>query len=278
MKAFPAVNVGMGECEDFFGFEPFQQSAPYAQAAAACGASVRWCELAEGRALVIERARLRMILRGPVWQGGVTPRDQAKALRSLARWPGLTIATPETRVQGFGFVPLVTPMHHAIWYLGPEMRKGFSGKWRNRLTQAETSGLRVVPGNRSTLDCLLREEAALRRDRGYRSLPQAFTTALPQAALRLWDWRPDGGSEGAMAFVVHGSSATYHLGWASERARQAGVHTAMLVRAAEALQAEGVRWLDLGSVDTERAPGLARFKLGTGARLRQLGPTVLVLP
>ncbi|MGL4236328.1 hypothetical protein [Tabrizicola sp.] len=52
----------------------------------------------------------------------------------------------------------------------------------------------------------------------------------------------------------------------------------MLTRAAEALAAEGVRWLDLGSVDTEAAPGLARFKLGTGAGLRRLGATMLVLP
>jgi hypothetical protein len=52
----------------------------------------------------------------------------------------------------------------------------------------------------------------------------------------------------------------------------------MLARAAEALAAEGLRWLDLGTVDTEAAPGLARFKLGTGARLRRLGATCLVLP
>ena len=44
------------------------------------------------------------------------------------------------------------------------------------------------------------------------------------------------------------------------------------------LRAEGVRWLDLGSVDTEAAPGLARFKLGTGAALKRLGATCLVLP
>ena len=49
-------------------------------------------------------------------------------------------------------------------------------------------------------------------------------------------------------------------------------------QAAQALRAEGVRWLDLGSVDNEAAPGLARFKLGTGARLCRLGATCLVLP
>jgi hypothetical protein len=52
----------------------------------------------------------------------------------------------------------------------------------------------------------------------------------------------------------------------------------MLLQAVEALRAEGVLWLDLGQVDTEAAPGLARFKLGTGADLRRLGATCLVLP
>lgn len=82
----------------------------------------------------------------------------------------------------------------------------------------------------------------------------------------------------AMAVVVHGTSATYHLGWGAEAARSKGVHGLMLTHVAEGLAAEGVRWLDLGSVDSERAPGLARFKLGTGAKLRRLGSTCLVLP
>ena len=96
--------------------------------------------------------------------------------------------------------------------------------------------------------------------------------------MEVWEWRQHGDIGAAMAFVRHGSTATYQLGWSSDAARKAGAHAVMLLTAAEALQADGVSWLDLGSVDTERAPGLARFKLGTGASLRQLGATVLVLP
>ena len=260
----------MTECKEFAGFLPFQQSTPYAAAAAASGARVRWCELEGGRALVVERGRLRLVQRGP--QAG------ARALRRLARWPGLTIATPETALSGFGLIPLVTPMHQAIWDLGQDLRAELSGKWRNRLTVAEKSGIEAQPGDGSTLSRLLQEEALQRQARGYRSLPPQFTQGLATADLRLWGWRKDGDWAAAMAFVVHGTSATYHLGWGSDAARQAGVHPVMLMTAALALQAEGVRWLDLGSVDTDRAPGLARFKLGTGARLRRLGATVLVLP
>jgi hypothetical protein len=40
----------------------------------------------------------------------------------------------------------------------------------------------------------------------------------------------------------------------------------------------GVRMLDLGLIDTERAAGLARFKLGAGARPLALGATSLNAP
>lgn len=268
----------MDKCETFDGFLPFQQSAPYAEAALASGARVRWCDLDAGRALVVERGRLRLVSRGPVWAAGCTTDDQRRGLRQLARWPGMTIATPETGVQGFGLVPLVTPMHHAIWRLDADLRAGLAGKWRNRLAAAERAGVTTHPGSRATLDRLIVEEQRQRQDRGYRSLPAVFTQSLPPEAVRIWEWRQDGDLGAAMVFVRHGGSATYHLGWGSEVARRLGAHTVMLTAAASALQAEGVGWLDLGSVDTERRPGLARFKLGTGAVLRRLGATLLVLP
>lgn len=268
----------MALCEEFAGFLPLQQSLPYAAAVQACGARIRWDEGQGQRILMVERGRLRLISRLRPGQPGADAADQRRALRRLARWPGLTIATPETEVRGPGLVPLVTPMHHAIWRLGPDWRAGLAGKWRNRLVAAERAGVDLRRGDRATLARLIAAEALQRRQRGYRGLPPAFAEMLPPGDLRLWEWNRAGEMEAAMCFVVHDGSATYHLGWGSGHARKAGVHALMLARAAEALRAEGVRWLDLGSVDTERAPGLARFKLGTGARLHRLGATVLVLP
>jgi Acetyltransferase (GNAT) domain len=277
-KSFLAVNHAMSDCEDFDAFRPLQQSEPYACAARSCGANVRWLDLGCGTALVVERRGMRLISRGPVWATGVSGADMARALRRLARWPGVTLVTPESPVPGFGIVPLVTPMHHAVWSLGPDLAAGMAGKWRNRLVAAERAGVQVHPGGARTLDHLIAAEGLQRRQRRYRALPAGFTRGLPAGALRIWDWDPGSGIAAAMAFVVHGTSATYHLGWASDAARQAGVHGVMLMQAARSLRAEGVRWLDLGSVDSEAAPGLARFKLGTGAELRRLGPTCLVLP
>lgn len=248
-------------------FVPLQQSAPYAAAVAGGGARVRWLE---GSVLAVERGRLRLISR-------CVGLDRA-GLRRLACWPGITVATPEVRVVGFGLVPLVTPMHHAVWALGPDLRAGMARNWRGHLSQAERAGLRVTRGDARTLAALMAAEAVQRAKRRYRALPEGFSRALPQGALRIWEWRQAGRMQAAMCFVVHGTSASYHLSWGSDAARGVGVHGLMLVRAAEALWAEGVRWLDLGSVDTLRASGLARFKLGTGAELRRLGATCLVLP
>lgn len=259
-------------------FQPFQQSTAYAAAAGQCGARVRDIDLGVGRALVVERGRLRLISRGPVWQAGVSEQDQRRALRQLARWPGMTVATPEEGIAGFGLIPLVTPMHHAIWTLRPDLRSGMAAKWRNRVVAAEGAGVRVRRGGADTLARLIAAEGSQRAARRYRALPPGFTLALPPGAVRHWEWRQAGEMAAAMAFVVHGATATYHLGWASDAARAAGVHDVMLTRAAEGLWEEGVRWLDLGSVDTEAAPGLVRFKLGTGASLKRLGTTVLVLP
>jgi hypothetical protein len=262
-------------CPDFL---PLQQSEVYAATVVACGARARMICLGQGTALAVERAGVRMVFRGPVWQGTVTPDDQRRAIRSLARRIGLTVVTPEAPVTGVGLMPLVTPLHHAIWDLAGDLRGRLDPRWRNHLSAGERRQPQFRCDDASTLERLLAADLRQRRLRSYQALPPAFTRALPRGALRLWEWRAEGGMAAAMCFVRHGATASYHLSWAGPAARAGAVHQVMLFRAALALRDEGVRWLDLGSVDSEAAPGLARFKLGTGAALHRLGATMLVLP
>lgn len=258
-------------------FLPLQQSAPYATAVRACGGRVVQCDLGIGRALIVQRGRLRLISRGPVWDDSTTPDQRRAALRRLARWTGLTVATPQDDLHGFGLVPLITPVHHALWDLAGDVRGQMRGKWRNRLTVAKRAGQVVRSGGTAELAFLVDAAAAQGRLRRYRAHSAAFTHGLPAASLRCWVWH-DGDSIGAaMAFVRHDTSASYHLGWAGDAARAAGIHNLMLWHAARALAAEGVRWLDLGLV-SDANPGLAHFKLGTGATVRKSGHTLLVMP
>lgn len=259
-------------------FLPFQQSAVYALAAGACGARTSVIDVGTGTTLALERAGVRMVFRGPVWNGVVAADDRRRAIRLLARRIGPTLVTPDEPVAGFGLVPLVTPLHHAVWDLAGDLRPGLDPRWRNHLSSAERRGLRVAQGGSVTLESLITADLVQRRVRRYRTLRAGFSRALPGMALRLWEWRQNGELGAAMCFVRHGLTASYHLAWTGAAARHGAVHQLMMWQAALALREEGVRWLDLGSVDTEAAPGLARFKLGTGAGLRQLGATCVVLP
>ena len=269
------------------GVAPLQQSWRYGAVAAAMGARVGRAVVRDGArevavAQVLSRRGLRLLSRGPVWLDCADPDpdpDQRRAvLRRLARAPAPVIATPGEAVAGFGLVPLLTPRHHAIWDLTPApdaLRAAMAPKWRIDLMLAEKAGLRLSQAP-AALEALIAAEAAQRSARRYHALPPAF--ARSWGASRVLSWSVGGRVEAAVQVLCHGSWASYHLGWASEAGRAARGHWAMLWAMALWLRARGVRAFDLGCVDTEAAPGLARFKLGTGAALVRLGPTCLVLP
>lgn len=259
------------------GFLPLQQSGEYLAALQSLGMNASCVDLGLGQAVFLHRAGLRVISRGPVWADGLGEGAQRVALRRLARF-GPLIVTPERPLAGFGLLPLVTAFHNAIWPLGPDLLPRMAGKWRNRLRASLAAGIKPTAAPLKTLDTLIAAEEAQRRLRRYRSLPANLTRALPPSYLRLWQWRQAGQMAAAMCFIRHGATATYHLGWANDAARAAGVHGVMLWQAAQALWAEGVHWRDLGTVDHDNSPGLARFKLGTGAHLHKQGATCLVLP
>ena len=82
-------------------------------------------------------------------------------------------------------VPLVTPMHHAVWALGPDLRAGMARNWRGHLSQAERAGLRVRRGDGGTLQALIAAEAVQRVARRYQALPAAFTRAQKACAQRV---------------------------------------------------------------------------------------------
>lgn len=217
--------------------------------------------------------RIALISRGPVWLGA-RPDGRLPGFGAILG-RGLVMCTPEAGDIASGLA-LMTPAHAAELDLTPPLaalRAGLRQKWRNRLVRAEAAGLSVTQSR--ALDWLLAREAENRAIHRYRGLPEAFLRAYcaDRTAWRMIAARRGGRILAAGLFLVHGTRATYQIGWSGAEGRRLGAQTLVLWNAACRLSDEGVTAIDLGSVDTVRSPGLARFKLGTGARLVRLGPT-----
>ncbi len=277
-----------------------QQSWRYGAALAAMGRRIERAEICQdgcrlGLAQLLCRdlpgpVQLAWLARGPVWLRPPPPDLARRAMRALATSLGgaaltLPIVTPETPQPGV--LPLMTGQSLAELPLSKDtdaMRAALHGKWRNRLVRAEQSGLRVsrdIPSP-AGLQWLLDREGEQRQTRGYAGLPDAFLDAWRQAdleaGLRLYTARLRGRSVAAMLFLDHAPGVTYHIGWSSRRGRNVSAHNLLLWRAARDFGAAGRLRLDLGTLDTVTAPGLARFKLGTGASVRRLGGAGLCWP
>jgi hypothetical protein len=275
---------------------PWQQQWDYGESVRAMGGDVLRVMLRDGGRVVaagqmtsrrlVGVVHAALTSRGPVFAGPDVPR--AEVYRALTRetplpWPRLCVLTPEAgpdeaaALRAAGLRRVMTGAAAAAIDLTPprdNLRAAMDGKWRNRLRAAERAGaLRVTLDDAPAAAALAKLEAEDRRqegERGYRALPFALTAAwIARAGRRaslLASATLEGETVAQMLFVRHGSGALYHVGWANAEGRRSGAHPLLLWRAMGALKADGALRLDLGSIDTRRAPGLARFKLGAGAR------------
>ena len=116
--------------------------------------------------------------------------------------------------------------------------------------------------------------------RRFKTYPTALLCAFahidPNGAL-LFEAFDRGTLVGACLILRHGETATYQTAWSTATGRALQAPRALLWAAAIRLKELGHDMLDLGTVETDNAAGLARFKLGTGASLRPLGGTWIKL-
>ena len=261
---------------------PLQQSRLYAELLTALGRETALIETGVGRLLTVRRGPVSYAARGPVWT-----LSDAEARVDFLRRHGPLILVDENSgpdvLRAAGYRPLLAGTEHAILTLDGDLLGRAHGKWRHAAKQGQHAGLdlQIRPFELGRDLPLLLAERKQRRAKGYRGYPSAFTQALamtdPDAVLTLSAMK-DGERIAGLIFLVHGTGATYHLGWTSAEGRRLCAHHAGLVLAARALAAQGVKTLDLGRIDRQEAPGLARFKLRTGARAVVLGGTWWRLP
>lgn len=283
----PTLGLGwLNSAMDAADLLPLQQHPHYAAALRATGCDMREIEL-PGAAPVqtISRYGLTLASRGPIWRHDLGPDTRNDLRRS-----GLHVINSEGHdlpaLRRAGFRQIHGPGYVAelALHTTPEAQMAtMKSKWRNTLRRARAAAFRIkverfAPHRHGWL---LAVDTVQQRAKRFRSLPhavlEAYGAAQPHEALVFVAYlkrRPIS----AMVFLIHGHVATYHLGWSDEDGRAQAAHHAILAHASDHLaQAQVVR-LDLGTVDTVNTPGLARFKIGTGAVVRPLGGTWLRVP
>ncbi len=233
--------------------------------------------------------------RGPVWHPGLPVSDRAHALRALKKSLPLrplrvplfspdTPASPQMEQETAGLWRVMTGYSTVMLDLRrplAELRGGLEGKWRNRLVKAEADApfdARVEPNLPECLR-LLEREARQRSEKKFHGLPTTFVQAYIDAAPSreqgfAVSWaQARKETSAAMLFLIHGSGATYHVGWSDEAGRKANAHNLLLWRGIEYLKKLGIERLDLGGVNTRDLPGISRFKLGAGGTVLTLAGT-----
>lgn len=274
-----------------------QQGWSYGEAVARGGTPVHRATIRDGAATVgclqlVERrlfGRLPMgfLLRGPVWRDGEVPADAEAAVLAGVRarlGRGLLVWAPE-RPTPLARRPLITG-HGTAWLdLSPPpetLRRRLAADWRRSLKRAEAEPLLVRRlATAQAIGWLLDRNEAYRRQVRYRGPTRAFLGRLAQAAaeaeeLLLFLAFERAEPVGGIMVVRHGASATYEVGYVAPRGRELRATHLLLWQALLALRQEGVRWLDLGGIATDRSPGIARFKLGLGGEPTALPGTFLV--
>lgn len=205
--------------------------------------------------------------------------------RGLGRTPViLSPDRPTPQLGQIGALPLISPAHIAVLDLLPaeeQRHAALHQKWRNRLSHSKTQGLRTSRQNMPVTPdhWLFSADLAQQISRGYRSWPVALTLAYAQqnkGQAKLFQAFEGKEVVAAVLILRHGAAATYHIAHSTARGKALSAHNLLMWEAMNWLASKGCRQLDLGVINTEEAPGLARFKLGTGAKTSQLGGTWLL--
>ena len=276
----------------------WQQHWAYGAACEALGSKVLRFEFRDGARITgAAQAIHRRVLgcfdavvctRGPVWTEDADPGHRSEVLAALRR------RLPFGRLRGFFTTPdagdeekpvlasarlaqVMTPYATATIDLTrplDALRAAMHQKWRNRLVAAEAAGLRIGRADKHPrlYHWLLEAEHAQQKANRYQALPVALVPAWQSAGggVRVLTATHEGEIVAAMLFLIHGHKATYHIGWSDRTGKRLNAHNLLLWSAIRKLKGSGLAELDLGGLNTEDIPGIARFKLGSGAEVKTL--------
>lgn len=160
----------------------------------------------------------------------------------------------------------------------PALRAGLAGKWRNVLSKAERTGLKVRLDDKGD-DAVpfLTAYAHDREAKGYdgpsiRLLLALVREMAPRGEVLILSAAEAGEDIAAVMILLHGNAATYQIGWSNPLGRRRGAHHLLLWQAVETLKERGIRAFDLGGYG-EGVSGIEKFKSGMGGEAIRLAGT-----
>ena len=163
-----------------------------------------------------------------------------------------------------------------------QLRKNLDAKWRNKLTQSEKKGLKVISGNGTDeyrRFCQMYEQMWKRKTFETTVDVEEFARIqedLPEThRMRILICEQDGIPVAGLVASAMGDSAIYLLGATSDDGLNAKGAYLLQWTLIQWLRESGVKWYDLGGIDPEGNPGVYSFKKGlSGADVYQLTPLV----
>ncbi|WP_029009433.1 lipid II:glycine glycyltransferase FemX [Azospirillum halopraeferens] len=245
-----------------------------------------------GMLQVLERRALKLFVqrrlhRGPLWfDGPPEPAVLEAVLRLLRR------ECPDNPLSRLSFLPelpasdmtaelmvrcgfrKVGPGYRTVWIdltrSDEELGAALSRGWRQALKGARKAGLTLdLDPEAKNLPWLVKQEHDQARVKQYREMSGPLVVRLRNALHTddgvLMTAALKGGKPVSSAlFLGHGTTATYQLGWSDDVGRKTSAMRLVLWESMGALRQRGFRWLDLGGINPDTAPGVTEFKLGTG--------------
>lgn len=238
---------------------------------------------------------MALCTRGPIWLKKLSPKEESEAYSALKKSLPLKgirfmVVTPEVAQgedQGLSSMRrIMSGMSTVMLDLNPsleDLRAQLDRRWRHRLVGGENSDMVIhkVGTNAGQYRWLLDAELQQRNDKKLEGLPVQFfdnyVQSRKQPAKNILTLRADLGRDriAAMMFLIHGTAATYQVGWTSDKGREMHAHNLILWKGIEELKERGIRMLDLGGVNTIRSAGIARFKMSTGGKVLTLAGTYI---
>ncbi len=162
-----------------------------------------------------------------------------------------------------GFSRIMTG-YSSIWLdlrKKPEaLRKALHGKWRNQLSKSEAIGFDVAINDEDDLNRLISHSQDHQSNKGFTSIPLQIYQALPVNKRLCMSAKLNGKTCAALLFQTHGKSATYQVSYANDLGKSNQATNFLLWQAILWLKENGYQSLDMGGIDVDKNPNLARFK------------------